>query len=398
MFEPDTGAVLLTGATGFVGMEVLARYLEQGERELILLVRSDSDRQADQRVQDVLLGLFGPEALRYGARVQAVAADLTLPALGLGAARREELAERVTTIVHGAASVSFGLGLEQARAINVEGTRRMLELARLAAARGAGLRRFGYVSTAFVSGAHAGAFSEHDLELGQRFHNSYEQSKFEAESLVAETSDLPYTVLRPSIVVGDRETGWTAAFNVLYWPLRAIARGLLGVVPATFGSPVDVVSVDYVAAAIHALCEADAGLGQTFHLTEGRSASAIEEIAGAACGYFGQPFPEVLTPEEFAVATGIGTVSASSGASSYFPYFSNATVFENARTRAVLERLGIAPSPLRDYLERLLDFAVASRWGKAPITRHEASIRVQTPPAGGFAHPATCDALWNGGR
>ena len=62
---------------------------------------------------------------------------------------------------------------------------------------------------------------------------------------------LPVTVLRPSIVVGDQRSGWTSAFNVLYWPLRAFARGLLRSVPALPSSPVDVVSVDYVADAVY---------------------------------------------------------------------------------------------------------------------------------------------------
>ena len=56
----------------------------------------------------------------------------------------------------------------------------------------------------------------------------------------------------------------------------------------------------------------------------------------------------------------------------YFPYFSVGTVFDDAATRARLEPSGISASPLRDYLERLLDFATRSRWGKRPIARVEA--------------------------
>ena len=152
----------------------------------------------------------------------------------------------MTTIVHSAASVSFTLGIDEAREINLEGTRRMLELAELAQERG-GLDCYGHVSTAFVAGNHPGGFAECDLDLGQTFHNSYEQSKFEAEQLVRSHDGLPYTIMRPSIVVGDRNNGWTAAFNVLYWPLRAFARGLFTAVPAIPSAPVDVVSIDYVA-------------------------------------------------------------------------------------------------------------------------------------------------------
>jgi thioester reductase-like protein len=71
---------------------------------------------------------------------------------------------------------------------------------------------------------HRGRFSEDDLMVGQRFRNPYEQSKFEAELAVrAYAERLPITIVRPSIIVGDRHSGWTASFNVLYWPLRALA-------------------------------------------------------------------------------------------------------------------------------------------------------------------------------
>ena len=182
-----------------------------------------------------------------------MAADLTAPDLGLSAAERDRLAERAGTIVHSAASVSFTLELEEARSINLEGTRRMLELAELADRRG-GLGCYAHVSTAFVAGTHRGRFAEADQDVGQEFHNSYERSKFEAEQLVR-SRDLLFTILRPSIVVGDRNNGWTAAFNVLYWPLRAFARGLFTAVPAIPSAPVDVVSIDYVADAADSLVE-----------------------------------------------------------------------------------------------------------------------------------------------
>ena len=91
-----------------------------------------------------------------------------------------------------------------------------------------------YISTAYVAGCHRGVFGEDDLDVGQRFRNAYEQSKFEAERLVraAGAGGLPVTIARPSIVVGDRHSGWTASFNVLYSPLRALARGAYPILPA----------------------------------------------------------------------------------------------------------------------------------------------------------------------
>ena len=123
------GAVLLTGATGFVGMELLVRYLERTERPVLTIVRADGEDAARERIDGVLENLFGYQAGRYSDRVIPIAGDMTAPRLGLDRARWEWLAGEMTMIVHCAASVSFDQSLADARAINVDGTRRMLELA-----------------------------------------------------------------------------------------------------------------------------------------------------------------------------------------------------------------------------------------------------------------------------
>jgi thioester reductase-like protein len=366
------GSVLITGATGFVGMEVLARYLERGQRRVVTLVRAGSDLEARDRIDRVLANLFGTRGVeRYADRIEACPSELTAPALRLDRRRFDGLAREVEVIIYSAASVSFALPLSEAREINVEGTRNVLELAALARACG-GLERYGHVSTAYVAGTHAGRFAECDLDVGQGFRNSYEQSKFEAEHLVRSLEGLPFTIMRPSIVVGDRQSGWTAAFNVLYWPLRAFARGLFTAVPGVPTAPVDVVSVDYVSDAIYELCESSGGIGDTYHLTAGAHASTIQEIANAASRYFNRPLPRVLSPREWAALDNGRERSAVEGSSAYFPYFSVDTVFDDSAARARLDPRGISASPLGDYLERLLDFATRSRWGKRPIARVEA--------------------------
>jgi thioester reductase-like protein len=366
------GDVLLTGTTGFVGMELLARYLQRGERDVITLVRAGSHEAAQARVDAVLENLFGADAPDYRPRVRAMAADMTAPDLGLTEAERIAVAERVTKIIHSAASVSFSLPLAEARAINREGTRRMLELAELAQARG-GLECYAHVSTAFVAGDHSGSFSECDHNVGQAFHNSYEQSKFEAEELIRSHDSLPYTILRPSIVAGDRNNGWTSAFNVLYWPLRAFARGLFTAVPAIPSAPVDVVSIDYVADAAYQLCETSCGTGATYHLTAGEHASTIAELAGLASRYFRRPVPKVVPPAEFAAMTlGAAERKAMEAGSAYFPYFCMEGRFDDREARKRLEPHGIPTAPLREYVDCLLDFATRARWGKRPIARADA--------------------------
>ena len=308
----------------------------------------------------------------------AVRADLTCADLGLRARRRDALAERVCEIVHGAASVSFTTPAPVVHAINVEGTQRMLELAEHCQARG-GLRRFTYISTAYVAGEHAGRFSEDDLDVGQAFRNAYERSKFEAELLVAYwRTRLPITVTRPSIIVGERDTGWTSSFNVLYWPLRAFSRGAYLAVPARGRAPVDVVSVDYVADAIFALSQAPEAVGATFHLTAGRHTSSVGELVQMASAFFERPAPRLIDPALYRQLVHPLLVRASRDeryrrallrSEVFFPYFAARVRYDDRRTRAVLHATGIQPSPLGDYFHRLVEFALLADWGKRQIQR-----------------------------
>jgi len=142
--------ILLTGATGFVGMEVLVRLLEQTDRDILCLVRAHDHAAAERRLNGVLETLYRDPS-RHAGRVQALAGDLT----GDIAAPPREL----DLVCHCAASISFDLPLEEARAINVEGTRAMLGLARAA-----GARRFVHVSTAYVAGTRPGDFGEDMLD------------------------------------------------------------------------------------------------------------------------------------------------------------------------------------------------------------------------------------------
>ncbi len=118
--------LLLTGATGFLGTELLARYLQRSDRPIYAIVRAADDNHAQRRLRATLTDAFG-SAEPFADRVRAVAGDMTKPGLGLDPPTLRELAENVDEIVHGAAAVSFDLDLEQARAINVQGARAMLE-------------------------------------------------------------------------------------------------------------------------------------------------------------------------------------------------------------------------------------------------------------------------------
>jgi long-chain acyl-CoA synthetase len=364
-------------------MAVLARLVERTERRVLVLVRAGSQAEADARVGGVMASLFA-EAGRYAGRVEAVLGDLTAPGLGLGA-ERERIAEEVGEIIHGAASVAFDLSLAESRAINVEGTRRVLELAELCAARGAGLRRLTYVSTAYVAGDRRGWAVETELDLGQRFRNAYEQSKNEAESLVQRLRGrLPITVVRPSIVVGERGTGWTASFNVIYGPLRAFAAGTYPVIPGRRGAVLDVVTVDHLADAILALGVSPAALGRTFHVVGGEHATTLWELTRLAARRFGRPTPRLVPPRVYRAIlhplmlrrADPQTRRRLERSEVYFPYFSLDLRFDDRDARALLDPLGIRATPIVEYFDALIDFAEAAGWGRAPIGRAGARARV----------------------
>jgi long-chain acyl-CoA synthetase len=353
--------VLLTGATGFLGMELLARLIERADVEVICLVRAPSKEAADERLAGVYAQLYDdpPSGVE---RVSTVTGDVSVDGLALSAGDRDELLARVTSIVHCAASISFDLPLETARETNSVGPVRMLELARALADRGR-LRRHVHVSTAYVAGRHHGHFREADLDLGQGFRNTYEQSKFAGEQAIAAAAgDLPLVVARPSIVVGDSRTGWTPVFNVIYWPLRAFSRGLMDEVPVDPNGVADIVSIDYVAQALIALLELDEVSGNV-HLVAGSSALTNRELIELACRQFDRPPPRIVadasaTPDQ---------------ASVYLPYFGIEATLGDDRARALLEPLGLAAVPLRDYFTRIIDFAEHSRWGKRHVTRQAAA-------------------------
>jgi nucleoside-diphosphate-sugar epimerase len=304
--------VLVTGGSGFLGGYLLNRL--GGER----------------------YGLVRGDARRLPPGVHPVRGDLLAGPLELPDAR---------IVVHCAAAVSFQQPLDEARAINVEGTRRVLA----AAAAMPSLERFVHVSTAYVAGTHAGRFTENDLDVGQSFRNTYEQTKLEAERIVRD-SGLPHRIVRPSIVVGESTTGWTSSFNVLYPPLQALSRGLVKRVPADPEAIVDVVPVDHVADVIQAAMHWPSG-PRVVHAVAGDDALRAGELAALAAHELGRPVPE-LDPDGADLPPG--------GLEVYAPYFTVRTRFDAANARGI----GLRAPSLRDYLGKLLTYAQDARWGK----------------------------------
>lgn len=357
----NLGPVLLTGATGFVGMELLVRILEQTDRDVIALVRADDDEAAQARVDDDVLATLLPPAERPSpGRVRGQAADLLVEGLGLSTTARDELAGSIGAVVHCAASISFDLELDEARKINVDGTREILALAKEAAEHGS-LDRFVHVSTAYVAGEREDCAREDEGDVGQTFRNTYERTKLEAEELVR-GSGLPAAILRPSVIVGDSVTGWTPAFNVIYWPLQAFARGLFPTVPGDPEAHLDIVPVDTVADALLELLRGPVRDG-AFHVVAGDRGPNNEALATMAAEAFDSEPPQFVAPGE--------DPSAEQRAGPLLPYFSVRGTFDAERGRSI----GATPPRLEDYFSALMRYARDAEWGKEPSTRWEVAER-----------------------
>jgi len=347
--------VFLTGATGGLGREILSWILE-GMRpaHVTVLVRGRDEGAVHRRLDDLgrYVGEWRPE-LDFS-RVSAVRGDITQPALGLHPAIRGELTRSVTHVVHSAATIQLTVPLSRARAINLGGTRRLLRFAEGCP----NLVRLAHVSTAYVAGDRSGVITEDQLDCGQGFLNAYERSKFETERLVRKRMPtLPVAVIRPSIVVGDSRDGHAASLATILPVLRHVASGRLRTLPGRGSAPLNLVPVDYVAAAILRVLCTPGSEGGTFHVTAGGGRRiTIRQLCELAIRQVGQK------PEQELRFTGERRPEPSGDPlyedlSCFFDYLSGAKDFDDSRFRRLVgSGVPLCPDP-RVYLPRVLSYA-----------------------------------------
>ncbi len=359
--------ILVTGATGFLGMKLVGELLERKPNATLALLIRDSHGQTGQQRADS----FIPAPLR--SRVQVVSGDVSQPRCGLDPAAYSRLSAEITRVIHSAATVRFDHSLDEARRINVDGTRHLLDLAGSASH----LRSFAYVGTAYVAGERSGLVRENELAMGQSYRNTYEQSKAEAEALVqSRLGSIPGMILRPSIIVGDSVTGVTSSFKMMYWPLKIYARRLWRTVPGYPDATLDIVPVDFVARSVAQLLFDEAAVGQTVHLCAGPRASAtIEQVADRAREYFNAAEPRFVDPRFFFTVVrpllflslwGRKRRILHSGRA-YRDYFRMRMQFDTTNAERLLQPAGVSPPPVLDYLDRLFHYCVASDWGRKSV-------------------------------
>jgi len=352
--------LFLTGATGAVGGSLLRHLLDATcpDSSVYVLLRAETSHELHSRMLPILAGVTPVQA----SRVVPVPGDVMLPDLGLGACY-QTLTGRIGAIYHVAASTSFCQTMEQASQTNLLGTRHVIDFARTIRQTGNPVHLH-HVSTAYVSGTRTGYLREDELESGQQFFNYYEWSKFEAERAVnAAGRDLPVTIYRPGIIVGDSRTGHTSRFHGIYQILRAIHFGFVNCLPCNPDFQLDLAPVDYVSEAIVRLSRLSDSADRTFHLTAGPGNTLpLDELVDiyarerAARGG-GEYRPSSLRFQPPGNGDdGNNEANVWKRFSHYVPYVTCQKTFDNSATRAALP--DFHPPECRDYLPKAVRYAL----------------------------------------
>ena len=365
---------LVTGATGFLGRDVVHALVQANpDLRVVCLIRASDDLVLQRRLLRVVAGLSEGEARR----VSALRGDIEQERLGLSEETYRTLPEKIDRVLHIAATTNFDHSLDEARRINVGGTRHAIELAKALKAAGRS-GRLDYVGTAYVAGDRRDVCREDELDKGQGFRNTYERSKFEAESLCRQAGGvLPIALYRPAIIVGDSRDGTTRSYKTIYWPMKMLVK-LYGLWPSLLtrvlrlpvrpGCRLDIVPVDYVARAVAALWARDEAIGRCYHLAAGPAAPTIEEVVNLSCDHFGVARLGYLDPE--------GPIGLLGRRLAPLVERANPRLWKNVKLMAAYTRENprfdvsnataagfVAPS-VHAYFERLLRFARQDNFGE----------------------------------
>jgi thioester reductase-like protein len=343
-------ALFCTGAGGFIGRYILSHYLEKEDCDLYLLehgrFRERLETFLDEQVSDPV----------KRERVKVFSGDISRAGLGLEAAIADELKQRVTHAIHLAALYNLSAPREISVRVNVDGTRHLLDF--LEEIRS--LQRFGHASTIAVAGKHAGTFREDDLDLGQGFKNSYDETKFLSEKLVRQRRDsIPTVILRPTTVVGHSRTGAIEKIDGPYYALNMIARNMHRVVPNTGDIKFHFGPVDFIADAFYHLFEDDDSIGKVFHLVDPEPLTYLE-FFDLGCVTMGKPKPWLKLPAPlmrpmgrlplFEKLTGVPREA--------FEHSFYAVDYDMTHVTPALAKHGISCPPVSTYIDVMIEYFV----------------------------------------
>jgi thioester reductase-like protein len=355
-------AIFLTGSTGYIGAHVAANLLSQHDATVNLLVRGRDPRDAELRLWNALqLHMPFPAFFEYlQAKIRIFRGDLTSPQFGLDRADYDRLVHTTDSVIHCAAS----LNRKSEKAclnVNLRGTLEVLQLARQSQYYH-GLRRFSNVSTVAVAGrrSHEVVTEDRSIEWDRSDYDPYARTKKFCEHMVRELlPDVPLTIFRPSIVLGDSRYPETTQFDMVR---SCVFMAGLPVLPFRPHDRIDIVNVDFVADAIATLHMKENPAYDTYHLSSGRDSQSFRELTAALAKeqnkrgpvflpVMEKPFTSVvnfLANRKDAVGHGAALMKV------FLPYLTWNTVFDNTR---VTTELGRKPVPFSQYSFPLLRFS-----------------------------------------
>jgi len=247
----------VTGATGFIGRHLLAHLLAR-KGDVYCLVRKGS-----QKKFEALQESFGAD----GGRLVAVTGELAKPMLGVTPAQRKAMSGKIKHFFHLAAVYDMSADADSQIVANVEGTRHALALS---AELKAGC--FDHVSSIAAAGLFPGVFREDMFAEAENLDHPYFRTKHDSEALVRESGQ-KYRIYRPGIVLGNSKTGEMDKIDGPYYFFRALKK-LRETLPPWMptigleGGRINMVPVDFVAAAIDHIAHKPGLDGGCFHLTD----------------------------------------------------------------------------------------------------------------------------------
>ncbi|HJX32999.1 MAG TPA: SDR family oxidoreductase [Solirubrobacterales bacterium] len=353
----------LTGATGFIGRNLVERLLKR-EGTVYALVRAGSRGRLEE-----LRTSWGAD----GARVVPVAGDLSQPGLGVSEEDLVTMRGDIDHFFHLAAIYDMTADAEVQEVANVEGTRHAVELA---GAIEAGC--FHLASSIAVAGLYRGEWREDMFEEAEKLDtNPYFRTKHESERVVREECARPWRVYRPGIVVGDSGTGEIDKIDGPYYFFKALQRARR-VLPSWLptvgveGGEINIVPVDFVAAAIDHIAHQSGLDGQAFHLTDPNPKTAGEAInlfakAADAPQMAVRLESDVVDPATTLIGTGLKLFPPAKRVAEavlrdfgippeILTYVNYPTSFDSSNAQAALEGSGIEVPPLETYADRLWDY------------------------------------------
>jgi thioester reductase-like protein len=346
--------VLLTGFPSFAARrmceELLSADAETGAKTLVhAIVRSKFASEASSTL-DAL-------PLEQRARVNLIDGDASAMDLGLSGEEFRALGREVDRIHHVAQVSYLGVDTKTAEHVNVHGAREILELAEACT----DLKCLVFHSTAHVSGNREGRVFEEDLKAGQSFRNIVEETKGRAEKLMRAAMDhVPVAIVRPSIVVGDSMTGEVDPLDGPYLLILLILSSppdFALPLPGRGEAPLNLVPIDFVARAAHAIGLSKRAIGKTFHLVDPSPLSArrvFELVARAG----GRPQPRGFIPANLtkALLRTPGLERFAKSPRALLHTFGTDVTYDRANTDAILAGTDIRCPPFESYVGRLVAY------------------------------------------